>query len=260
MNIRRRQFIEIGLSGLASIAGTRVSKGVTKQNPLRRTRRLLVHNDGGKVKHMLTDNIQDVLSLRLGRIVGRQVDSYFYCGHDNMTQAFYNSEVPGIDVSEGASDTLRRILNRRKYDPNYKHIEFCGRHRIEFFWSFNMNDIQDHPFNRTTTLEERLAGLGRYKRDHRRWLLGDVNIDYPYQSVQKSIWSALNYEVPEIREFVYAGVDEVAKRYGLPTRSQPYVVDGLHFDYCRNASLFPPTFEQRPVEPKHLRMLTGLQR
>jgi hypothetical protein len=37
-------------------------------------------------------------------------------------------------------------------------------------------------------------------------------------------------------------------------------LDGVEFDYCRNASLFRPTFEERPVGPEHLAILTKFHR
>lgn len=220
-------------------------------------RRIVYVDDGAVVKHMPTTVIEDVLRQRLEHLVGVPDVSYFYCGQDNFGQAFHKSNVEGVEIS--GNQNLRDVLNSGTYDPSEEHIKFCKREGIEVFWKFLMNDVQDHPYDEHTTEEERLAQLSQHKRTHLDWLLGNIGMDFPYESVQKSIWSAWNYAIPEVTSFVYECIQEVVEKYAKDNNANGYGIDGLEFDYCRNASLFVPTFEQRPVEADHLDKLTLLQ-
>ena len=203
-----------------------------------KTRRILYNDDGGAVKHMKTPEVDAMLAKRIKPLVGTHVDTVFYCGHDDFTRTFYPSSLDGVEISGG--DGLRQALNSG-IDPNQELVRFCRDNGLEIFWSIRMNDIHDSYG----------GGLGKFKRDHPEWLFGSKDVKYPDRSVKAGIWSSLDYEQPQVRDHIFAFIEEVCQRYDL---------DGLEFDYGRNASLFRPTFEGRHVEQKHLDILTAFQR
>ena len=201
-------------------------------------RRLIYNDDGGAVKHMKTPDVDAMLGKRIKPLVGTEVDSVFYCGHDDFTHTFYPSSIDGVKLN--GSDGLKQAFENG-VAPNRELVRFCRDNELEIFWSFRMNDIHDS-----------YSGfLGQFKLAHPEWLFGSKDVKYPERSVKAGIWSSLDYEVPQVREHIYAFIQEVCQRYDL---------DGLEFDYGRNASLFRPTFDGQPVEQKHLDILTEFQR
>ena len=205
-----------------------------------RRRRVIYNDDGGEVKHMETPDWDDLLSKRLKHVVGTHVDSVFYCGHDNFTAAFYESKVQGTELCGSAGPGLRQALAEGR-DPSAETIDFCKNNDLEAFWSFRMNDIHNS-FGRD---------LSRFKRDHPEWLLGSGEAQYPEDSVARAVWAAMDFAVPEVRNHAMACIEEVCRTYDL---------DGIEFDYGRNASLFRPTLTEEPVSGEQMDTLTEFQR
>ncbi len=201
-------------------------------------RRIIYNDDGGAVKHMQSDDIAAMLAQRIKPLIDTQVDSVYYCGHDNFYCAYYPSELEWVELI--GDDGLRKAVQRGA-DPGRELVTCCRENGLELFWSFRMNDIH----------ESYGGNLSAFKREHPQWLLGSKDGAYEKRSIQYGIWSSVDFEVPEIREHVVDGVREVLECYEL---------DGVEFDYGRNASLFRPTFDERAVEQRHLDILTQLQR
>ena len=223
----------VPLIGCLSLASSLLA-----DSPDTTTRRIIYNDDGGAVKHMKSDDIEAMLDKRIKPLVGTQVDTVFYCGHDDFGKVFYRSKIEGVDLSANAG--VRTALDNG-VDPNRELINFCRTHGMEIFWSFRMNDIHDSYD----------GNLGKFKKDHPDWLLGRKDANYPKRSVQAGIWSALDFEVPQVRDHVFACIEEVCQLYDL---------DGVEFDYGRNASLFRPTFDGKPVTQVQLDILTDFQR
>ena len=203
-----------------------------------RVRRIIYNDDDGEVKHMATPDIEAMLDQRVRGLLGTQVDTVFYNGQQDFAKAFYDSDIEGVEIIGDAG--LREAL-ANGVDPSGKLIGFCRSNGLEIFWSFRMNDIHDS-YDRN---------LGKFKRDHPEYLLGSKDVEYSRGSVKAGIWSSMDYAAPQIRSHVMAFIEEVCGRYEL---------DGVEFDYCRNASLFRPTFEGRTVGPEHLAILTKFHR
>jgi len=224
-----------GGSALAGQAGT--GDSATSKRQIRH-RRIIYNDDGGEVRNMRTPDIQACLAQRVVGLVGSHVDTVFYCGHDDFAKVFYKSQVPGVEFS-GAAGLAQAF--EQGIDPNRELIEYCRKNGMEVFWSFRMNDVHDSFDHKP----------GKFKREHPQWLLGKADGKYPHRSIRDCIWSSLDFAVPEVRDHVFACIAEVLGKYD---------VDGAEFDYGRNASLFRPTFEERPVEKEHLDTLNEFQR
>jgi uncharacterized lipoprotein YddW (UPF0748 family) len=193
-----------------------------------KSRRIIYNDDGGEMKNMELSSIESYLSKRLAGLVGTQVDTVFFCGHDDWAGAFYESEVEGVELR--ASPALRQLLSEG-INPMQETIDFCHQNNLEIFYSFRMNDIHDS-FS---------GNIGPFKQDHPEWLLGSKDRDHPpadtsQRTLKECIWSSLNYDLPPVREHIMRSIQEVIERWEW---------DGLELDYGRNASLFPAVFEGR---------------
>jgi len=206
-------------------------------------RRIIYNDDGGVMKNMRKADLGDYLSRRLEGLVGTQVDTVFFCGHDDWAKAFYVSKIEGVELS--ASAHLRKLL-ADGIDPMQETIDFCRKNGIEVLYSFRMNDIHDS-FDRR---------LGKAKRDHPEWLLGSKDAEYPrlpngFRSLRECNWSSMNFALPEVREHILRSIEEVSKRWDW---------DGFELDYGRNACLFRSVFDGGSATDDDRATMTAFQR
>jgi len=144
-------------------------------------------------------------------------------------------------------ETVNSYLIRAGHDPVAMALEFCHSHDIPYFPSIRMNDVHDSMnkpgnWNRWSV----------WKREHLEYLLGKQG-DYqkhPHWSV-KAWWSAKNFEAPEVRDRQFRVLEEMCQVYDL---------DGLELDFLRAPIFFGPTRDAKPVEPKHIEIMTDFMR
>ena len=138
-----------------------------------------------------------------------------------------------------------RAFRKIGHCPLALAIDFCHRHNIEIFLTYRMNDIHDgsagEPYE-----------FSNWKRDHSQYLLGtqEEADRYPF-SHPRHFWSALNYEQPEVRNYIFKIMEDFCQRYDL---------DGLELDWLRISTFFQPTRDLRPVEPKHIAIMNDFVR
>ena len=221
----------------------------------RRRRRRVIYNDDGCYvgRHDTPERFTDH---RLRQTVGTQVDTVFYC--TGVTGLFLThfpapgaGELVGEFVTEASHQHARlitssvRALQASGHDPLALAVEFCHRHDQEIFWSLRMNDIHD-------AMAECDWLLPRYKREHPDWCLGRREYQDNYgRHSPRWWWTALNYEVSEVRDLVFRCFADVCSRYD---------VDGIEIDWFRSPMFFPPTLDLEDVTPEHRGMLTDLVR
>ena len=122
-------------------------------------------------------------------------------------------------------------------------VDFAHEHDLEIFYSNRMNDVHD-------SFADWL--LPRFKRDHPDWCQATAANKKKFpMSDPRWWWSSLNYEVPEVRDLVFRVCDDVCGRYD---------VDGIELDFFRAPMFFKPTWELKPVDPRHVTMMTDLVR
>jgi hypothetical protein len=194
------------------------------------------------MKNMPHASVEAYLASRLAGVANTQVDTVFFCGHDDWAGAFYESKVEGVELR--ASPALRKLL-AEGVDPMQETIDFCHGNNMDIFYSFRMNDIHDS-FS---------GNIGPFKQRHPEWLLGRKDTFYPsatsMRTMKEAIWSSLNYNVAAVREHIMQSIEEVAERWKW---------DGLEFDYGRNASLFPSVFEGHSATDEESAILTEFHR
>lgn len=207
-----------------------------------RTRRIIMNNDGNDargVKEGEQKTPEAFLARRTSPLVGSQVDAIFYCSgvFNFYTHKSDETELRGHgdkqqldwawELTQQGTDSLTLVTN------------FGHEHNMEVFWSMRMNDTHDSGDN---------ALLCQWKQAHPEFLMGTRDGKYKHGGGR---WSAVNYELPEVRDKVFRILKDVASRYN---------VDGLELDFYRHPVYFKPQMTGDPVTQEQCDLMTGLLR
>ncbi len=251
----------ISLAAAIVLAGIQPSRGgvdefaairQARKQVAERPRRIIYNNDGYDIMEGATP--ERFLANRLGQIPGTQVDTVFYCtgvtglftSHlprvGETLDEFVTDSSPETDI--GRRDALR-AMKAAGHDPLIVAIDFCHENQIEIFFSLRMNDIHD-------SMPHSRPFLPRWKRQRPHVMLGrDGDFDrYPAHD-PRAWWSSLDYELPEVRDYVFRILEDVCGRYD---------VDGLELDFLRHPKFFRPTLTLQPAEPGHSEAMNDLLR
>jgi hypothetical protein len=114
---------------------------------------------------------------------------------------------------------------------------------LEVFWSHRINDIHD---SFTDWL------FSKWKREHPEYLMGVPEDMQRYEiSHPRYMWSTLDFERPEVLDYLYLVTEEVCQKYD---------VDGIEIDYFRHPLFFRPNLEHMPATPAQVEIMTAFQR
>ena len=221
-----------------------------RKEAARRPRRIVYNDDGGYTP--LYETPEEFLALRFNQTVNTQIDTVFYC--TGVTGVFTHlaqvGEVFGEFVSDETSpehliarrDSISK-LREAGYDSLELAVNFCRENNREIFFTLRMNDIHDSFMD---------CHLSRWKREHPEYLLGKSGDYSRYVNTNlRAWWSFLDYEIPEVREYVFRILEDVCQRYDI---------DGLELDWFRHPLFFGPTMDLQPVEPKHVAIMNDFMR
>lgn len=211
----------------------------------KRQRRIIFDNDGNEVVYKLGKATPEaLLAARTTPVVGTQVDTIMYCTwssgfgyftHNTKVGEVFDCTVKGFsknktrDFIEQGTDALEIVTN------------FCRKKGIEIFWSMRMNDTHD-------------AWGGWYspylfpkiKKDHPEWLMGTKE-----KRPKNGAWSAVNFGVPEVRDYAYKFFEEVCNNYD---------VDGVQMDFLRHLTYFKCHAWGKDAGPEQWQQMTSLVR
>ena len=136
-----------------------------------------------------------------------------------------------------------RALAEVGYDTLGLATDFCHQNDIECFFSLRMNDIHD---SFTDWL------LCAWKREHPEYMFGKPE-DWSKSAPRDfhRYWSALDFEVPEVRDYIFRILEDVCQRYD---------VDGIELDWMRHPKFFRPTTDEEPATPEQVEMMNDLVR
>ena len=218
-----------------------------------RRRRLIYNNDGNDMFQKLHENPKSFLSQRIIPALNTQVDTVFYCTgattlYDHDTNAGERSDDLHDQMKFKDACAVNRYANmqmlRRSGDDSLslvvKHMHGAG---LEVFWSHRINDIHD-------SFTDRL--FSKWKREHPQCLMGTPDDLKRYDiSHPRYMWSTLDFEKPEVLDYLYRITEEVCHRYD---------VDGIEIDYLRHPLFFRPNLEYKPATPAQVEILTAFQR
>ena len=227
-----------------------------------RKRRIIYNNDGDDViearsgveheydvSEALTvrasgDLVQDFLDARSTPLIGTQVDSNWFSpcmagltfSHHTKLGGFYGKGIPLELVEKYGRDTLQIQL------------DFSHEHGMEAVWALRMNDVHDAfpPGSRRWTY-----GLAPFKQEHPEFMMGKEGDWDQYAGSPKANWTGLDFAVPEVREYIFSIIQEVAQNYD---------VDLIGMEFFKYFPFFRESLEGNPVESEHLELMTDLLR
>ena len=220
-----------------------------------RERRIIYNNDGGDAFLPGANTPDGFLSKRLTHILGTQVDSVFYCtGATAMfTHLAQVGEIYGEFIHDGMENPWQWIdlrdniaaLREAGFDTLELVIDFCHKNDLEIFWTYRINDIHD-------SFASCVAELARWKREHPEYCMGPPENAAKYDpNSPRYWWSSLDFERPEVLDYLYCILEDVCRRYD---------VDGIEIDYFRSPMFFRPNLDFQPATPAQVDILTGFQR
>ena len=218
-------------------------------------RRIIYNSDGGDMYGYDFSSVEEFLARRTERAVGTQVDSLFYC--TGVTTVYSHD----TDVAERFDDLMdatgkfgeqamrwrnnMAVLRKASVDQLSATVRRAHEAGMEVFWSHRINDTHD------SVLEwDHL--LSQWKRQHPEYLMGTAEDTKKYPSSHpRHYWSSLDFEKPQVRDYLFRVTEEICRRYD---------VDGIEIDYCRDPAFFRPNLDGIPATKNQLDILTGFQR
>ena len=218
-----------------------------------RRRRLIYNNDGNDMSRKRHANPEEFLAQRIIPALGTQVDSIFYCtggttlydhdtnvadtSHDLHEQMNFKDPQP---VTRHANMRMLRKAGVDSLSLVTKRVHEAG---LEVFWTHRINDIHD---SFTDWL------LSNWKRKHPQYMMGTPDDMKRYKiSHPRYMWSTMDFEKPEVLDYLYRITEEVCQRYDI---------DGIEIDYFRHPLFFRPNLEYKPATPAQVEIMTGFQR
>ncbi|MCC6682447.1 MAG: family 10 glycosylhydrolase [Phycisphaeraceae bacterium] len=222
-----------------------------RQQAAHRARRMIYNNDGndglgGRVDPPVTK--QKFLDARTSALAGSHVDAIFYCTGVFNAYTHQSNESEQLGYNGLGTDHHKWVVgcNEAGFDTLQSQIEFARDHDMEFFWSMRMNDVHDSSKGRPWLFT-------RWKDEHRDWLMATKYTSFPYGwDVRPTwVWSAVNYEIPQVRDKVFAILQDVCSRYDI---------DGVELDFLRFPQFFKTQLMGVPVTQKQCDMMTDLLR
>jgi len=204
-----------------------------------RRRRLIYNNDGCDIYPDAASTPEGFLSQRMEAVPGSQVDSVFYCtgatvmfSHEAKVGEIYG-EYPtnARKLIESGTDTLKLV------------IDFCRQHDLEVFFTHRINDVHD-------AVDCNSYELAKWKLEHPEYLLGRREDQHQHDANDPRYWwSALNFEVDAVRDYLVSIIEDVCRRYDI---------DGIEIDYFRSPMFFKHNgadgiylFNTVPKKPGH---------
>ena len=191
------------------------------------------------------DLVEDYLAARSTPLIGSQVDSNWFAtamagltfSHHTRLGGFFGQGVP------------LELVERYGRDPLEIQLDFSREHGMEAAWGLRMNDVHDaFPMgSRRYTY-----GLARFKRDNPGYMMGE---DGDWEKFEddpvKRAWTRLDFAIPEVRDHIFAVIEEVAENYD---------VDLIGMEFFKYWPFFRESMQLDPVTPEHLEIMNDLLR
>ena len=215
-----------------------------REQAVDRRRRLIYNNDGGDIGH--ADTVEDLMALRNETVLGTQVDTIVY-STGGSTLVTHLTEVGEI-FDENADTWGRNIaaLRAAGADTLSATVAFCRAHDLEVFWGHRMNDVHDSAPDAEWLLPP-------WKLDNPHLLMGtrEDRDRSPGERSPRYWWSAMDYEKPEVLDYLCRIQQDVCRRYDI---------DGVECDFFRTPMFFRPNLDGEPARPEQCQLLTNFQR
>ncbi len=220
-------------------------------------RRIIQNNDGCDVTFKCRKPTPEgLLSVWTAGLEGSQVDAIFYCSHWGVGTVLHRSKVATPMIARGGhfeNNKLKDLIDQGT-DPLEIVGNFCHANNMELFCSFRMNDIHSGDFKEYG--EPYYAGVhAPWKYEHPEYLLGTEEMGRRGERMphfgQSRAWGAVNYGIPEVRDYMFRIIEEVC---------QDYDVDGIEMDFFRHPLFFRSHVWEGKAGQKDRDIMTGFIR
>jgi len=218
----------------------------------RRRRRIIMNNDGCDCYVRPNSpglTAADLLEARTAALAGSFVDTIFYCTNRDGASIFsHRTEVGGYFTRRDDRHALNLCpaLAAAGTDPLAVMVDWGRQQNVEVFWSLRMNDTHDGWGTPGDFSPGQYYDTCDVKRRHPEWLLGGTG-----RKPKFGLWTALNYELEPVRDFVFRLVEEVCRNDD---------VDGVECDFMRHPTFFPATAAGRDCGDRERECVTSLLR
>ena len=218
-----------------------------------RRRRIIFNNDGDDLGADGAHTPEGLLEVRTTALLDSHVDAIFYYSSHGMKLLYRDGpfgRLYRITPRQGGpfvqfAENYRRLVGTYDRDALEVMVETCHAYGKEVFYSNRMNDCHDSFFP---------WHIYDIKLRHPEYILSTKEEverhGYKFPDV-RSYWSALNFELPEVRGLVVEALGEVCRSYDI---------DGIELDFLRAPVYFPPTIEGKPVDGRHIELMSELMR
>ncbi len=208
----------------------------------------VIYNNDGNDNPVAPITPYSFLQKRTIGVEKTQVGSIFYCdGIFNMyTHVSKETELlKGPGTTEPGLEPFGWELQQQGFDPLQLVIDYAKANGLEVFWSMRMNDTHDNQASREDWQ------LSQWKRNNRNLLMSPVRRQFPYGWAHGPswTWTALNYELPAVRDKMFRIIEDVVTRYDL---------DGIELDFLRFPIYFKNQMSGLPVTDAQRALMTQL--
>lgn len=220
----------------------------------KRRRRIIFNNDGCDCfehsgVNAQTDPASALIEARTSGLADSRVDAIFYCTNRSGVGVFSHRTAIGEVFTRRDGNYGGNVvpdLLQRGTDPLRLMVEWGRKHGREVFWSLRMNDTHDGWGEPGDFTADRHYAISRFRRSHPECLLGGAGRKPRY-----GLWTACNYALEPVREFVFRLIEEVCRNYD---------VAGVECDFLRHETFFPSTAAGEPCTDAERAFMTGLLR
>lgn len=191
----------------------------------------------------------DLIEARTAALADSFVDTIFYNTNRSGVGNFSHRTKVGqyFTRQDGRYATnLCPALAAAGTDPLAVMVDWCRRQDVEIFWSLRMNDTHDGWGTPGDFSPDQYYGISEIKRQHPEWLLGGAG-----RVPKFGLWSALNYELEPVRDFMFRLIEEVCLNYD---------VNGVECDFMRHPTFFPATADGTDCGDRERGFMTSLLR
>ena len=208
---------------------------------------------GRKTPDIYPISAEGLLAVRTTALLGSHVDAIWYFSSwgmklhlgDGAFGRLYGPADPGDPTVGSFLRNAAALISNCGKDALEIMVETGRRHGVEVFYSNRMNDVHD-------SYPGQFGKTRRLRRERPEWCLStrEEGTRCQYPDV-RSMWSAWNFEFPEIRRLMVEAMREVCRNYD---------VDGIELDFLRHAIYFPETMRLEAVGRKNIGLMTDMVR
>ena len=196
-----------------------------------RKNRMIISNDDGWIMSNMTSEVtaETIGEMMVDTYPGSPIGGVSWCVGNSET---YEYET---EVGERTGDGYEHFKDERTYWLHknlYSLIESSGGPLTEITRQFHEAGIDVLPSMRMNShydVAYDAPGHGKFRREHREWLIGQPNEYIPRPTLEFAIARGVDYKFPGVREHLLGVIFELFEKFD---------VAGVELDYFRHPAFF----------------------